>query len=321
MTSQDWFSKDFYATLGVSKEAGQDEIKKAYRRLARDLHPDRNPGDAAAEKRFKDVGEAYAVLSSADDRKQYDAIRAMGGGGARFQAGGAGGGAGFEDILGGMFGGGGFQGGNVRFQTGGGGFEDILGGMFGGGGFQRGPQKGQDIAAATEITFRDAAEGATVTLGMDGNRVATRLPVGVRDGQRIRVPGKGRPGANGGPAGDLLLTVHVQPHPVFTIDGLNLRMHLPVRFDEAAQGAQVEVPTLSGERVKVKVAAGTQGGTTLRVKGRGLAGRKGTGDLLVTVDIAVPRTLSRAAKKALDELASELGDDDPRASVYAEAAR
>ncbi|MDN4479198.1 DnaJ C-terminal domain-containing protein [Demequina sp. SYSU T00039] len=323
MPSQDWFNKDFYATLGVSKDADADAIKKAYRKLARDLHPDRNPGDAAAEKRFKEVGEAYAVLSDTEDRQQYDAIRAMGGGGARFQAGGggAGGAAGFEDILGGMFGGGGRGGAQFRTSGGGtGGFEDILGSMFGGG-FQRGPQKGGDIAAAVEVTFRDAAEGSTVTLGSDGQRITTRLPVGVKDGQRIRVPGKGRPGSNGGPAGDLLLTVHVQRHPVFTIDGLNLKMKLPVRFDEAALGAHVEVPTLSGERVKVKVPSGTQSGTVLRVKGRGLASKKGTGDLMVTVEVAVPRKLSRDAKKALEALTDATAGEDPRASLYTEAAR
>ncbi|WP_062528596.1 DnaJ C-terminal domain-containing protein [Demequina rhizosphaerae] len=324
MASQDWFNKDFYATLGVSKDASQDEVKKAYRKLARDLHPDRNPGDKTAEQRFKDVGEAYAVLSNDSDRQQYDQIRAMGGG-ARFQAGGPGGAGNFEDMFGGMFGGGmPGGGGNVRFQTGGaggGGFEDILGGLFGGGGYQRGPQKGGDLAAAVEVSFRQAAEGSTVTLGTDGGRISTRLPVGVKDGQRIRVPGKGRPGANGGPAGDLLLTVHVQKHPVFTTDGLNLKARLPVRFDEAALGAQVAVPTLAGDTVKVKVPPGTQSGTTLRVKGRGLTSKKGTGDLLVTVEVAVPHKLSRDAKKAVEALAETLGGEDPRASLYKDAAR
>lgn len=322
MTSQDWFTKDFYATLGVSKDAGPDEVKKAYRKLAKDLHPDRNPDDAASERRFKDVGEAYAVLSDPEQRKQYDAIRAMGAGGARFQAGGGGGTGGFEDILGGMFGGGAYPGGgNVRFQTGGaGGFEDILGGMFGGG-RARGPQKGGDLAAAVEVSFRQAAEGATVQLGLDGGRVSTRLPVGVKDGQRIRVAGKGRPGGNGGPPGDLLLTVHVQPHPVFTADGLNLRVKLPVRFDEAALGAQVDVPTLTGEKVRVKVPGGTQSGTTLRVKGRGLTSKKGTGDLLVTVEVAVPRKLSREAKRAVEALVEATSGEDPRADLYRDATR
>ena len=312
MTSQDWFSKDFYATLGVPKSASEADIKKAYRKLARDLHPDRNPGDKASEARFKEVGEAYAVLSDASQRQQYDAIRAMGGGGPRFQAGGANGNAGFEDVLGGLFG----QGQAGRGQ--GGGFEDILGGLFGG--FGRGPQKGSDVAAATEVTFRQAAEGATVSLVMDGQKVSTRLPAGVADGQKIRLRGKGRPGANGGPAGDLLLTVHVGKHPVYTAEGKNLRMSLPVSIHEAAFGATVDVPTLGGEIVKVKVPAGTSSGTTLRVKGKGIAAKDATGDLLVRVDIRVPSKLSKEAKEALASFAAETADHNPRAKFYDDAA-
>jgi len=314
VASQDWFSKDFYATLGVPKDADAATVKKAYRALAKELHPDRNPGDAAAEKRFKDVGEAYAVLSNPDDRKQYDAVRAMGGGGPRFQAGG-GGNAGFEDVFGSMFGGGG----GARYQQSTGGFEDILSQMFGAGN-PRGPQQGGDIAATTEVSFREAAEGATVTLGLDGQRVTTRIPVGVRDGQRIRVAGKGRPGANGGPPGDLLLTVRVSKHPVFEADGLNLRLTLPVSFAEAALGAAVQVPTLAGETVTVKVPSGTSSGQVLRVKGRGLKGRDRTGDLLATVQVAVPRKLSRDAKRKLEELNEAIGGD-PRDDLYKDARR
>ncbi|BDZ62621.1 molecular chaperone DnaJ [Demequina sediminis] len=321
MTSQDWFTKDFYATLGVSKDAGPDEVKKAYRKLAKDLHPDRNPGDAASERRFKDVGEAYAVLSDPEQRKQYDAIRAMGAGARASRP--------VEAAARGLRG---HLGRDVRRRRvprrrqrplpdgRRGGFEDILGGMFGGG-RARGPQKGSDLAAAVEVSFRQAAEGATVQLGLDGSRVSTRLPVGVKDGQRIRVAGKGRPGGNGGPPGDLLLTVHVQPHPVFTADGLNLRVKLPVRFDEAALGAQVDVPTLTGEKVRVKVPGGTQSGTTLRVKGRGLTSKKGTGDLLVTVEVAVPRKLSREAKRAVEALREATSGEDPRADLYRDATR
>lgn len=315
MTSQDWFSKDFYATLGVPKGASETDIKKAYRKLARDLHPDRNPGDKAAESRFKEIGEAYAVLSDPQQRQQYDAVRAMGGG-ARFQAGGPGGGAGFEDILGGMFGGAG----RGRAGAQGGGFEDILGGLFGGG-FQRGPQKGNDVAAATEVTFRQAAEGSTVSLQLDGQKVSTRLPAGVADGQKIRLRGKGRPGQGGGPAGDLLLTVHVSKHPVFTADGKNLRMSLPVSYDEAVFGATVDVPTLSGERVKVKVPAGTSSGTTLRVKGKGIVTKDAVGDLLVRVDIHVPGKLSKSAKEHLQAFALETASEDPRARLYDDAAK
>lgn len=308
MASQDWFSKDFYATLGVPKNADEAAIKKAYRQLAKELHPDRNPGNAGAEQRFKDVGEAYAVLSDADQRKQYDSIRAMGGG-ARFQAGGPGG-AGFEDVFGNMFGG---------AQPGGAGFEDILSQMFGGAP-QRGPQRGSDIGAVTEISFREAAEGATVTLGLDGQRVTTRIPVGVHDGQKIRVAGKGRPGANGGPAGDLLLTVRVAPHPVFSSDGLNLRVTVPVTYPEAALGATIDVPTLTGETVRVKVPGGTASGQVLRVKGRGLKGRDKTGDLHVVIQVEIPRKLSRHAKQAVEALAEQLSDN-PRESLLRDASR
>jgi len=310
VASQDWFSKDFYATLGVPKDADQAAVKKAYRQLAKELHPDRNPGNASAEQRFKDVGEAYAVLSDPEQRKQYDAVRAMGSGGPRFTPGGTGG-QGFEDVFGGMFGG--------AQQAGGAGFEDILSQMFGGG-FQRGPQKGSDIAAVTEVSFREAAQGATVTLGLDGQRVSTRLPAGVQDGQKIRVPGKGRAGANGGPKGDLLLTVRVAKHPVFSNDGLNLRVQVPVTFAEATLGATIQVPTLSGDKVTVKVPAGTASGQILRVKGRGLTSRDKTGDLHVAIVVDVPRKLSRAAKQAVEELAAQLGDS-PREALYKDAAK
>lgn len=322
MTSQDWLTKDFYATLGVSKDASQEDIKKAYRKLARDLHPDRNPGDANAEKRFKDVGEAYGVLSDKEQRQQYDAIRTMGGGGPRFQAGGPGG-AGFEDVFSNMFGGGAYGGGaggagqQYRAQ----GFEDILSNMFGGGGFRQGPEKGADVAATTEVTFRQAALGDTISLRTSTGTINTRLPAGVKDGQKIRIAGKGRAGSNGGPAGDLLLTVRVGKHPVFTMDGKNLKMNLPVSFDEAALGAQVEVPTLDGDRVKVKIPAGTSSGTTLRVKGRGIAAKAGTGDLLVTVQVDVPKKLSRKAKEALQAFALTAAKHDPRADLYKDAAK
>jgi molecular chaperone DnaJ len=311
MASQDWFSKDFYAALGVPKTADEATIKKAYRQLAKDSHPDRNPGDSKAEQRFKEGTEAYTVLSDPAQRKQYDSVRAMGGG-ARFQAGG-GGSQGFEDVFGGMFGGAG------NAQAGNAGFEDILSQMFGGGA-QRGPQKGSDIAAVTEVSFREAAQGATVTLGLDGQRVSTRLPAGVQDGQKIRVPGKGRAGANGGPPGDLLLTVRVAKHPVFSYDGLNLRVTVPVTFAEAALGATVDVPTLTGDKVSVKVPAGTASGQILRVKGRGLQARDKTGDLHVAIVVDVPRKLSRDAKHTVETLAAQL-KDNPRDSLYKEAAR
>src|SRR5664280_264377 len=264
MASQDWFEKDFYAILGVPADADAAAIKKAYRKLARTLHPDQNPGDSASEKRFKEIGEAYAVLSSSEDRKQYDAIRSMSHGGARFTSGGpGGGGAGFEDVFSNLFGGGG-RGGNVRFSTGGGGagqpnLEDLLGGMFGqqgqqgygGFGSTAGPRRGEDIEARTTLSFRDAVQGSTVTLSTaTGSRITARIPVGVKDGQKIRLRGKGNPGDQGAPAGDLMLTVQVEKHPVFGREGDNLTVDLPVTFAEAALGATVSVPTLSGDPVK-----------------------------------------------------------------------
>ncbi len=328
MTGQDWFEKDFYATLGVPKNADAAAIKKAYRKLARTLHPDHNPDDVSAENRFKEVGEAYAVLSDPEQRKQYDAVRAMAGGGARFSAGPGGAGtAGFEDILGGLFGPE-AGGGRMRYSTaggGGGGFEDILGGLFGGGGgagFRaRGAQKGQDIEATTTLPFRQAIEGSTVSLTVEGRRVNARIPAGVRDGQRIRLRGKGRPGDSGGPAGDLVIAVHVEPHPVYVLDGHDLRVTVPVTFAEAALGAQIEVPTLAGRTVRLKVPPGTPSGRTLRVKGHGVTSPQATGDLLVTVQVAVPQKLSAQAREAVEAFDAATADGDVRADLRARAAQ
>ena len=334
MASQDWFEKDFYAILGVPADADSAAIKKAYRKLARKLHPDQNPGDSASEKRFKEIGEAYAVLSAPEERKQYDAIRSMSHGGARFTSGGPeGGGAGFEDVFSNLFGGGGGRGNNVRFSTGRGGggqpnLEDLLGGMFGPGGQQGNegfgstprPRRGQDLEARTTLSFRDAVEGSTVTLSTaSGSRITTRIPVGVKDGQKIRLRGKGNPGDQGAPAGDLLLTVQVDKHPVFGRSGDDLTVDLPVTFAEAALGATVSVPTLSGDPVKVRIAAGTPNGRVLRVKGRGIVAKQHTGDLLAKVVVAVPRRLSDKAREAVEVLRAEEADADPRADVFARA--
>ncbi len=336
MASQDWFEKDFYAILGVPADADAAAIKKAYRKLARKLHPDQNPGDTGSEKRFKEIGEAYAVLSAPEERKQYDAIRSMSRGGARFTSGGPeGGGAGFEDVFSNLFGGAGSgaggRGGNVRFNTGGGGgqpnLEDLLGGMFGQGqqgyggyGAAAGPRRGADIEARTTLSFRDAVQGSTVTLGAtDGTKITARIPAGVKDGQKIRLRGKGSPGDQGAPAGDLMLTVAVRAHPVFGRDGDNLTVDLPVTFAEAALGATVAVPTLNGEPVKVRIAAGTPNGRVLRVRGRGIETKKHTGDLLAKVSVAVPQRLSDKAREAVEVLRAEEGDADPRADVFARA--
>ena len=337
MASQDWFDKDFYAVLGVAKDASASDIKKAYRKLARKHHPDANPGDAAAEARFKEISEANTVLGDAEQRQEYDQMRAMGAGRPRFAAGGQSGG-GFEDIFGGMFGAGGGPGGGGQQRSyppsgarpGNANFEDIFGGMFGGGGGGFGqstggyrgsgaPTKGQDLSATTTLDFSTAIKGDTVRLQLDDRPLSVKIPAGVADGQKIRVRGKGRPSPDGGAVGDLVLTVTVRRHPAFERDGLNLRVDVPVTFLEAALGATIEVPTLGGEPVKLRVAPGTPSGRVLRVKGRGVETPKGTGDLLATVLVAVPSHLSAGAEKALRAFAAELPAEDPRAELLARA--
>jgi molecular chaperone DnaJ len=331
MASQDWFEKDFYSVLGVDKSVSQADLKKAYRKLARQYHPDSNPGDDSAEARFKEISEAYSVLSDQEQREEYDQIRAMGSG-ARFTAGGAGGqsGGGFEDVFGNLFG----QGTRTRTSTRGGapggGFEDLLGGMFGNGGdfgqtsggFRGfgGPTAGRDITATTSIDFLTATKGDTVTLsGGNGKPITVRIPAGVTDGQKLKLRGKGEPSPDGGEAGDLVLTVHVEPHPVFERDGLNLRLNVPVTFAEAALGATIEVPVLGGETVRMKVPAGTSSGRVLRLKGRGVATTKGTGDLLARVEVAVPTHLTTAQQEALEAFTAAAPEENPRDDLLAKA--
>ncbi|WP_029145284.1 DnaJ C-terminal domain-containing protein [Microbacterium luticocti] len=330
MASQDWFDKDFYATLGVSKDVSDAELKKTYRKLARKYHPDSNPGDAAAEAKFKEISEAYSVLSDKEQREEYDQIRAMGSG-ARFTAGGPGQG-GFEDVFS-MFGQG--RGGGTRFQTSGN-FEDIFS-MFGGqpGGFGSGrfgeptggyrgyggPHKGADVTAHTTLDFVTAVKGETITLaGEDGKPFKVKIPAGVADGQKIRLRGRGRPSPDGGENGDIVVTVTVRPHPVFTREGLNLRVTVPVTFTEATLGATIEVPTLGGDPVRLRVAPGTPSGRVLRVKGRGVQSKKGTGDLLAEVQVAVPAHLDDAAREALERFHELEPKENPRADLMAKAA-
>lgn len=325
MASQDWVDKDFYKILGVAKDASDADIKKAYRKLARQYHPDTNSGDAVSEKKFKDISEAYSVLSDPEERQQYDAIRAMGGG-ARFAPHGAGSSAngGFEDLFGGLFtGGGGRHSGG--FSTAGGippEFADLFGGGFGGAGgpagYQRAPQKGADRTATTSISFAGSIRGTTIGLREpDGEVIDVRIPPGIRDGQKVRVRGKGQYGPAGN--GDLMVTVNVKPHDFYTRDGDNLRIHVPVTFPEAALGADIEVPTIDGDNVRVRVPAGTPSGRTLRVKGRGVKTSKGTGDLLVTIDVAVPKNLNKDAEAAVKAFAEATNGADVRQGLAGKA--
>jgi molecular chaperone DnaJ len=329
MACQDWLDKVFYKTLGVSKDVSDADLKKTYRKLARKYHPDSNPGDTAAEAKFKEISEAYSVLSDKEQRAEYDQIRAMGSG-ARFTAGGQGTG-GFEDVFS-MFGQG--RGGGTRFQNAGD-FDDIFsmfgqqGGGFGSGRFGEatggyrgygGPQRGADVTAHTTLDFVTAVRGETITLaGEDGRPFKVKIPAGVADGQRIRLRGRGRPSPDGGENGDIVVTVTVRPHPVFVRDGLNLRVTVPVTFTEAALGATIEVPTLGGDPVRLRVAAGTPSGRVLRVKGRGVQSKKGTGDLLAEVQVAVPSHLDDAAREALEHFASLEPKENPRAELMAKA--
>jgi len=301
MASQDWIEKDFYKILGVSKDVSDADLKKAYRKLAKENHPDLHPGDAAAEARFKDISEAFDVLSDSEQRREYDAVRAMGGG-ARFTAGGQG--AGFEDVFSNLFGGGGFQGGGFP-------------GFGGFGGF--GPQRGQDLSTTASINFIDSVNGTTVKLNLRNESVSVKVPAGIQDGQKLKVKGKGQPSPNGGPAGDLVVTIKVKPHVVFTRDGDNIRVSVPVTFSEATLGATIEVPVLGGEPVKLKVAAGTPNGRTLRVKGKGVQFGSRQGDLLATVEVMVPAHLPSKAKKLLEQFDAELPDENPRQDLISRA--
>jgi molecular chaperone DnaJ len=377
------FEKDYYAVLGVPKDADKSAIRKAYRKLARQYHPDANAGDVKAEEKFKEISEAYDVLSDDKRRAEYDEARTLFGsgypGGYRggpFRPGAGGGGVHFD--LGDLFGGSG------------GGLGDLFGGVFGT--RRMGPRRGADIESEVTIEFVDAVHGVTVPIRMaapqvcptcHGNgakpgtaprtcsvcngtgqtstaqggfafaepcrncrgrgvliddpcptcggsgeavsdrKLSIRVPAGVADGQRIRLAGRGQPGDNGGPAGDLYVRVHVRPHAVFGRRDNNLTLKLPVTFPEAALGATVAVPTIDGETVTVRIPAGTTSGKTLRVKGKGIHPKNGRpGDLLVTVDVAVPDNLTGAAKAALEAYRDAVdGTDeaDPRAHLYAAA--
>ncbi len=300
MAQRDWADKDYYKVLGVAKDASKDEIKKAYRKLAQRYHPDANEGDKGAEARFKEVSEAHSILSNDEKRAEYDQIRQfMASGGRRFYNA-PGGGGNVRVNIGDLFGDAGAAGADTIF-------EDLLGGF----GFRpRGPARGQDQETHIKLGFEDAVTGATVTLPQGGK---VKIPPGVGDGARIKVAGRGAPGPNGGPKGDLFVRVEVEPHPVFA-RGKNgdLIVDLPVTFTEAALGAKIEVPTLDGA-VTVKIPPGTPNGKTLRVRGRGgPRPRGGTGDLLVRIQVQVPARLNRREKDLLERFAQEHSESPRR---------
>jgi molecular chaperone DnaJ len=305
MAAKDLYEKDFYKVLGVDKKASADEIKKKYRSLARDLHPDKNQGNVALEEKFKAVSEAYDILSDSKKRAEYDEARSM------FERGG------FRAPTGG----GQYQGGDFSDIFGGGNPQDIFANLFGGGG-RRGPRKGSDLQTESTITFKESVFGTTLDLKLntDGNgpqNISARVPAGVNDGAKIRVKGKGAPGEGG--AGDLFIQLHVKPHPIFSRKGEHLILTLPVTFPEAALGADLKVPTLSGDDVTVRLAPGTPTGRVLRVKGRGIKKGAITGDLLITIEVQVPRRAEGKAEEAIKAFAEATSDEDVRAGFNAKA--
>ncbi len=282
----EWLEKDYYALLGVLETASEQDITRAYRRLARELHPDVNPDKPEAEERFKEVSSAYDVLGDPAKRKEYDELRRLAPAGA----------GGFGDD------GGGFH---VRFTTADD-LGDLFGDLFGAGGRQATrARRGRGPEAEVALEFEEAVTGVERKVG----GATVRIPAGIEDGQLIRVPGQGGPGSNGGPPGDLYVTVRVSPHPLFGRDGPHLTLRIPVTFAEAALGADIRVPTLHGDPVTLRLPPGTPTGRTFRVRGKGVPGR---GDLLVTVEVAVPRRLTEAQRQAVQELA-EATTESPRA--------
>jgi molecular chaperone DnaJ len=284
MAAKDLHEKDFYKVLGVDKKAAADEIKKKYRALARDLHPDKTKGDTEKEEKFKAVSEAYEILSDTKKRVEYDEARSV------------------------------FERGSF-FSRQGGLQDDFLANLFG-------PRRGRDLLIEETITFRESVFGTTLDLHLAIDRgqaqsISARVPIGVTDGAKIRVKGKGGAGEAG--PGDLFIQLHVKPHPIFSRKGENLVITLPVTFAEAALGADIKVPTMAGDDVTVRIAPGTPNGRTLRVKGRGITKGSTTGDLLVTVEVQVPQRVDGKALDALKTFAEETASEDVRSDFVSKA--
>ncbi len=302
--------EDFYATLGVSKTASPDEIKKAYRKLAQKLHPDKNPGDKQAEAKFKSVNRAYDVVGDEKKRSLYDEF---GEDGLR---------DGFDADRMRAYKNQGFDPRKVRIEDyagggGFGGFEDLFGEVFArGGGSQRGRgMRGQDLESELTIDFASAVRGTMLDLRPQGGEVVkVRIPSGASEGSRVRIPGHGRPSPNGGSAGDLIIALHVTPHPHFRREGDDLYLDVPLTVGEAHKGSKVRVPTAGGE-VSVKIPEGTQSGNMLRVRGKGVA-RKGkeAGDLYLRFLVKLPVEKSPEVDDLLTRLAA-FDDPDPRAGI------
>lgn len=292
---KEWLEKDYYAQLGVDKNADQKAIKKAFRKLARESHPDNNPGDAKSETRFKDINEAYDTIGDADQRKEYDHAREMG----QF----VGGPQGNQQY--------------VRVEDLGGGFGSSPQDLFGGlqdlfGARQVRPQRGRDISAALTLTFHEALAGPTKEFSLGPQTVKVKIPKGVSTGTRVRVKGKGGPGANGGSHGDLYVELTVGTHPVFGRRGKkDLTIDVPVTYSEAALGAVIRIPTLDGT-TSIKIPPGTSPGTTMKLTGKGVETARSTGDLLVSIRLVVPTDISDDESAAIESLKSHESKRNPR---------
>jgi molecular chaperone DnaJ len=300
---REWLETDYYAVLGVDKDASAGEIKKAYRKLARENHPDATAADAAAEERFKKVGEAYAVLGDKETRKQYDETRRLGpfvgGPGRTHQQQ-----VSVEDLFGG-----GSRGGSPFDLFGG------LGDLFSQNAAR--PQPGPDLTAELTLSFDEALAGTSRQLTINGRAVTAKIPKGVANGARVRLKGQGGRGANGGPDGDLYIKVKVGRHPHFRRAGKDLKITVPVTFAEAALGADISVPTLDAP-VTLRVPAGTASGKTFKLTGRGVETAKGTGNLLVTVEVVVPSDLTAEQRRLIEELDSTEPTKNPRSHLGVE---
>ncbi len=312
---REWFEKDYYKELGVPASVTDKDVTKAYRTLAKQFHPDANPGDTVAEDRFKAISAAYEVLSNAEKRKEYDEVRRMVASGVG--PGRLGGGGGFAG-----FGAGPRGATHIRFEDldDDASFSDLFSQLFTSGGpggrGRTSPRKGRDLETAVHLDFLEAAHGVQTTVRYPAQgevrEVTVRVPAGVDDGQRIRVASRGLDGTNGGPPGDLYVQVEVRPHRIFGREGNNLTLTVPVTYPEAALGAEIRIPTLD-EPVTIKVPAGTPSGKLMRVRGRGIAKASGAkGDLLLTIEVAVPRHPNSDEKKALEKLAAAI-KESPRA--------
>lgn len=309
MASENWITDDFYKALGVSEDASESDIKKAYRKLSRKYHPDLNPGDAAAEKKFKEISEAYDVLSDKKQREEYDQIRRYGASGMGGFGGGSYTGYPGADAFGG------FSSGGANINI-----DDLLGGLFGGsaGGSRRsagftsadfgGAQHAapEESTTSTRISLAQAYTGATVTVFLpDGSHTEARIPAGIKDGQKVRLRGKGLHG------GDLKVTVRVSEDSVYSREGNNLVLRAPVTLTEAVDGAVIEVPLPDASTVKLRLAPG-QVGRRLRAKGRGFKAKGGDGDLLVIPEIVLPTELSAEAQEAFDQFVKLAPQENPR---------